>query len=39
MGLFQAKDNTKNYLQNLQLRVEGVSLFASGSEDRITNFA
>ena len=39
MGLFQEKGNTKNYLQNLQLRLDGNSLFASGSEGIITNFS
>ena len=37
MGLFQEKGNTKNYLQNLQLRVDGVNLFASGSEEAIAD--
>lgn len=35
MGLFQEKGNTKKYLQNLQLRLDKVSLFASGSEEAI----
>ena len=39
MGLFQEKGNTKRYLQNLQLRLDGVSLFASGKEDDIKKAA